>query len=557
MLALHLIGPEMQYTYKTIPYNHQKTALQKARLPDRRFRPAYAYFMEMGTGKTKVMIDEMCQMYLEGAITLAIIFAPKGVYLNWPERELPVHMPDDIYKESDIIAWNEGGKGYEYRLQKLFKKDGRFKVFFINIESLSMSKKARDFLKKLMKEHAGRILTAIDESTTIKNPDSKRTEAAVELGKLSTFRRIMTGSPVTRSPLDLYSQFEFLGDGLLGFGSFYAFRARYAVLKDMKTYYMKNGRQMERKFKVVVNYRNIEDLNEKIQPHSYRVLKEQCLDLPPKVYIHREVEMTEEQERIYQDVLSKASASLGQEEICYQCEGTGVLAMGDEGDFICAVCQGTGKVRGGDTVTVQQVITKILRLHQVLCGHVMDENGVVHDIPSNRVDSLMQFLEETSGRGIIWCKYRRDIENVAAAIEKVYGPGAAVQYHGGVDRAGRETASYRFQGRKHVVRPDRSRYEVICPDNERATYMISNPQTGGYGNTWTEASWEAYFSNDYDLEKRLQSEDRAHRAGQTKSVTICDFYVPRTVEAKIIKALRNKIDISTAIMGDGYREWLV
>jgi SNF2 family DNA or RNA helicase len=170
---------------------------------------------------------------------------------------------------------------------------------------------------------------------------------------------------------------------------------------------------------------------------------------------------------------------------------------------------------------------------------VTDEMNVVHDVPSNRVTVLMDVLAETSGKAIIWCRYRRDIEHVVEALAKVYGEQAVVQYHGGTAPAARETASKRFQ------------------EDPTCLYMVSNPQTGGYGNTWTAASTVIYFSNDYDLEKRLQSEDRAHRAGQTKSVTYVDLYVPKTVEEKIIKSLRSKIDISTAIMGDGYRSWLV
>lgn len=521
----------MDYIPKTTPYEHQKNARLKARLKSGGFLPAFAYFMEMGTGKTKVQIDEICEMYLCGAITLAVVFAPKGVYLNWPNREFSTHMPDDIAAQTDIISWNDGsGKSYEKRLEKLLVRDGRLKIFVINTESMSSSKKAYVFLLKLMRAHQ-LTLVAVDESTFIKNFDSNRTEKIISIGRMATYRRIMTGSPVTRSPLDLYSQFDFLGEKLLGFGSYYAFRNRYAVLREM--------RSGARKFKVVVNYQNTDDLNAKIEPYSFRVLKDDCLDLPPKIYVQREVEPTEEQLRVYTDILKKASAALGEEIVCPHCKGDCTIEYEGE-DCPCAGCSGTGRVRQGEFVTATEVITQILRMHQVLCGHVKDENGVEHDLASNRIQALLDVVQETSGKVIIWSRYRRDIAKIVDALEKAYGPSAVVQYHGGVPPgAARETASTRFQT------------DPTC------LFMVSNAQTGGYGNTWTAANLVVYYSNDYDLEKRLQSEDRAHRSGQTRSVTYVDLYCPGTVEEKIVQALRKKIDISTAIMGDGYREWLV
>ena len=206
------------------------------------------------------------------------------------------------------------------------------------------------------------------------------------------------------------------------------------------------------------------------------------------------------------------------------------------------------------------VITQILRLHQIVCGHVTDEDGKIHDIPSNRITELMEVLQESSGKVIIWARYRRDIEKIIEAIatakdsEKnlIYGSRAAVQYHGGLSDADRTEALYRFHGQKFV-----NNVRVDCPVKEQAKFFVGNAQTGGFGLTLTAATTVVYFSNDYDLEKRLQSEDRAHRSGQKFSVTYVDLVAKGTVDDKIIQALRGKIDISTAIMGDAYKEWLV
>ncbi len=189
-------------------------------------------------------------------------------------------------------------------------------------------------------------------------------------------------------------------------------------------------------------------------------------------------------------------------------------------------------------VSASAVITQILRLHQIVCGHVTDEDGIVHSLPSNRVDGLMEVVAETSSKVIIWARYRHDIARVVEALSKKYGSEAVAQFHGGNTKTRQRDA-------------DQFLTEPVC------RFMVSNQQSGGYGNTWVVASTVIYYSNDYDLEKRLQSEDRAHRSGQTVPVTYVDLVCPGTVDEKILKSLRAKINISDAIMGDGYREWLV
>lgn len=513
----------MTYKPKTTPYDHQNKALQKAR-----DRAAFAYFMEMGTGKTKVVIDEFGDLFTRNRTDAVMIIAPKGVYMNWSKRELPAHMPSDL--PADVLTWNEGGKNYDRRLRAhLTAVPDRLRVMIMNTEAFSASKSAVQYAQNFLRS-ALAPYGAVDESTFIKTYDSNRTRQVVALGKLMKFRRIMTGSPVTRSPMDLYSQFQFLDESILGYRSFFAYRSRYAVLKDARF----GGRTV----KIIVGYRDVEDLSQKIAPHSFRVLKDDCLDLPPKVYVTREVEMTEEQKRVYGEVLRSATTQLGEKNQCPQCEGEGKVREGDD-EYDCGLCEGEGFTRDGTHVTATEVIVQILRLHQILCGHATDEAGHVHPIPSNRVQTMLDVVAETSGKVIIWSRYRADIDTIVEALGKAYGDASVVQYHGGTPPAARETASRRFQ------------------EDETCRFIVSNAQTGGYGNTWTAASTVIYYSNDYDLEKRLQSEDRAHRSGQTKSVTYVDLICPGTVEEKILKALRAKIDISTAIMGDGYRSWLV
>ena len=253
----------MKYKFKTKPYAHQLKALEMSW--DKEY---FAYFMEMGTGKSKVLIDNISMLYDNGKINGALIIAPKGVYKNWFSQEIPTHMVNHV--DPVTVLWkSQINKTQQSYLNKLFATGEDLHILVMNVESLS-TKKGVDFAEKFLNSH--NCMMAIDESTTIKNPDAKRTKNITYLGKLAKYRRILTGSPVTKSPLDLYKQCEFLEQELLGFSSYYAFRTRYAIMKTANF----SGRSVQ----IIVGYKNLPELSEKLKPFSYRVLKDDCLDLP-------------------------------------------------------------------------------------------------------------------------------------------------------------------------------------------------------------------------------------------------------------------------------------
>lgn len=478
----------MVYEFKTRPYDHQKKALREAR-----GREAFAYLMEMGTGKTKVAVDEIGILYTDGAIDAALVVAPKGVYANWVNKEIPDHMPDDLAKSAAIYLWDGMGTQRSKNLADRCLTHKGLSILIMNTEAFSSSKRAIEFATKFLRSRRAAIF--VDESTLIKNHSSSRSKTLIKLAPLAKFRRIMTGSPVTRSPLDFFAQFQFLKPGLLGTTNWFAFRARYAIL-EQKVF---GGRSVL----TVSGYQNLSDLTERVQSHSFRVLKEECLDLPPKVFVRREVELTDEQTRAYAAMRDEAFAEL------------------ENGEFASATA----------------VITQIMRLHQIVCGHVTNADGDMVTIPSRRVEALLEVCEELSGKTIVWARYRQDIRSICAALRDVYGDSAVVEYHGGTRAEDRATAVRRFQ------------------EDPTCLFFVANQSTGGYGITLTAASNVIYYSNDYDLEKRLQSEDRAHRSGQTKSVTYVDIVAPGTVDDKILAALLAKKSIADLVTGDGAREW--
>ena len=193
----------------------------------------------------------------------------------------------------------------------------------------------------------------------------------------------------------------------------------------------------------------------------------------------------------------------------------------------------------GKMATAPHVLTQMMRLHQITCGHLKNDDDTITDLKNGRIDELIDLLEEVEGKVIIWANYVHDIKNLIKAVGKEYGPDSVVEYYGATTPEARARAIKSFQDPKSKVK-----------------YFIGNPQTAGYGITLTEAGTVVYFSNGYDLEKRLQSEDRAHRIGQKKSVTYVDFIAPKTVDEKIVKALRNKIDIASQVMGEELKQWI-
>jgi SNF2 family DNA or RNA helicase len=454
-------------------------------------KESYAYFMEMGTGKTKVLIDNMAMLYDKGKVDGALIIAPKGVIGTWYNQEIPTHLPDHI--ENVSVLWQANiTKGQQEKLNELLKSSDKLHILIMNVEALSTSK-GTDFAESFLRTH--NTIMAIDESTTIKNSSAKRTKNILKLGPQSKYRRIMTGSPITKNPLDLYSQCEFLSSWLLDFASFYAFRNRYAEMKTIHA----QGRSIQ----VVNFFKNIGELSEKLKGFSYRVLKEDCLDLPDKIYVKRNVALTEEQSKLYKQMKTMALAILN----------------------------------GKQTTTVT-VLTQLMRLHQITCGHFTADDGSTQNIKSNRINELMNVLEEVEGKAIIWANYQKDMFEIKKAIEKEYGEGSVVDYYGLTPQEDRQPNIKRFQ------------------EDPECRFFVGTPQTGGYGITLTQANTVVYYSNGYDLEKRLQSEDRAHRIGQKKSVTYVDLIADDTVDEKIVKALRKKINIASEVLGEELRDWI-
>jgi len=476
--------------YKLKPFDHQIDALEFGW-----DRAEFGLFMEMGTGKSKVLIDNMGMLYLDGQIDFALVIAPKGVYRNWVAKEIPEHMSDDIPHR--VIRWVSGpNKKQKEEMRSVQDKFEGLTIFVMNVESYSSLKgqKAGQWMARAL---GARGMIAIDESTTIKNHKAKRTKSLMKIAAGFKYRRLLTGSPVTKSPMDIYSQCEFLRPGLLGFESYYAFQGRYAVVQR---------RTMgQAAFQQIVGFRNLDELTQRIDMFSFRVLKKDCLDLPDKIYTARYVGMTTQQFEMYEQIRRHAMVLLD----------------------------------SGEMSTAPAVITQMLRLQQIMSGHLKTDEGDMLYFPSKRMDALEEIINEHDGKAIIWSRFRYDIISITEMLNKKFGQGCAVSYFGDTSDDDRAAAVVNFQDPNHPLK-----------------FFVGNPATAGYGLTLTEANLVVYYANDFNLETRIQSEDRAHRIGQKNNVTYIDLICEGSIDERIVKALRTKIDIGAKVLGEDAREWL-
>ncbi len=484
----------MKYKFKTKPYAHQLKALEMSC-----DKEVFAYFMEMGTGKTLTALVDLVLLNQRDMVDYAVVLAPKSVYRNWM-KEIDTFLSGEFdYKvntwdPSLVDPYTKEYLGTDAFFLKALKH--KLHIFLMNIEALSTPKGTKYLTHLLGRRIPDKMMMIVDESTTIKTHTAKRTKTLLKMSEKIGYKRILTGTPITKSPLDIFSQFAFLDKNILG-KNYYAFRARYAKIISRPT---SGGRH----FPLITGYQRLDELEKKIYAHSFRVKKEECVDLPPKIYQKRFIAMSEKQLVAYESLRRNA-----------------MFIFNDE------------------TTTSVNRLSQIVKLHQVCCGFTINDQGETHDLPTKRYEELFNLLDEVSGKVIIWATYRHNIQTITSKLKEKYGDTSTAAFYGDTENQVRMDLVKNFQDEGHDL-----------------TYLVANPKTGGYGITLTASHTVVYFSNNYDLEIRLQSEDRAHRIGQKNKVTYVDFVCKGTVDEKILLALKSKVDIASQVMGDELKDWI-
>lgn len=464
------------YPFKTEPRKYQRVGLDKAWKKE-----AFAFHMDMGTGKTKTSLDLMAAYYIDGKVERVLVVTKFSTRRNW-EAEIGIHCPMqcsvhilDTSKAKAFEDWNVAD-------------DGSLKFLIVGTESLAAGnafKYAQKFVNSALA-----VAMIVDEAHMIKTHSAVRSKNCVTLGKSARYRIAMTGTPIANGPMDMFMQFEFLDPNIIGIGDFYSFRNRYAIM----------GGYEDRQ---VVGYQNLDELIELVSPFVYQVRKSDVLkELPPKIYEVREVQLNDEQKRLYKEISKRDRA-----------------VSGDRG------------------ITVKTVLERMLRLQEIAGGVITYErNPDIYNTSkfdhvrisgkNPKIEELMEIVGENSCSTVIWCRFVEEIQLVTEALVEKYGASSVVQVYGAIDEDTRwDNVSVKFQ-------------------SGQARFLVGNAATGGVGLNMTAAELVVYYSNSFSFTDREQSEDRAHRIGQTKSVTYVDIVASGTVDETVVKALRDKKDVS-------------
>jgi len=353
--------------YATPPYEHQREALETAWGSE-----AFAYLLEQGTGKSKIVVDETINMIERDLINCVVILAPNQVHENWREQyELHGGGSDRYTVQVYKSVSTPGARRKQEQLTRDIIASGKVLVFLMNIEALSHVS-GQSYLHRILLARK-RSYLCIDESHKIKTFGSKRTKAAIQLGSLAKYRRIATGTEAEEGLINLYSQFRFLDWSIIGHRGITSFKSMYCIL---------GGYEMRE----IVGYRNQDVLTARLAPFVYMKRKRDCLDLPDKVYVTHHVEMTAEQTNIYRIL-----------------EQDLILLLEDD-KFIDAT----------------MVLTRMIRLQQVLCGHLSSgDNDDTRTIESNRATYAAELVESASGKSIVFCRFVKDVELVAKALGNI------------------------------------------------------------------------------------------------------------------------------------------
>jgi len=508
-----------EFEFKTEPFKHQAEEFEASGNEYIR-----GVLWEQGTGKSKLTLDTAANLYCKGEIDAVLVIAPNGVHGNWIFDEIPAHVHETIAVAS--VEWESKKvktKKYQRKLEALLAHKG-MAFLAMNYETFARKAAGREFADRFVAER--KVLFICDESQRIKTASAKRTRAICRIGRKFPrgkpyienipYRRILSGTPVTNAPLDIYAQLKFLDWDLWsneGFGSYESFKTHFGIyekmVKTLDGQYKKQNectpqeiRQATGRFERVVAYRNLSQMQMIVEKYCSRVLKEDVLDLPAKIYTKRYFDMGPKQRKLYETIRD---------------------------DFMAFM-------EDGSLVTAPMIITRLLRLQQITSGYMPgDDCETMHFLPDNpRMSALLDTLEDVNGKAIIWARFRQDINQIMAELGE-----HAVRYDGSV------SYDQRMENRRRFQDP-----------NDSARFFVANPAAGATGLTLTEASTVIYYSNSFKLEDRLQSEDRAHRIGQKDNVRYIDLIASGTVDARIVDSLRKKLDVASQVTGDRLKEWL-
>ena len=495
------------FCYHTKPYKHQEEWFN--RVKDKKY---FAFEWEMGLGKTKIVLDICQSLWKQGQIDALLVITLKGVHWKWADQEAPLHFP-----ESKAVAWINTRKNNNMEIDGVHvTKVKGFIIAAINFDAVR-TPKGKAFCERFLRTRDAGIV--IDESQRIKTPRSATTKACLRLSKMAEYKWICTGTMSTGKTVDAWSQYRFLNTEIFP-EKYEAFKHQYCELENVGNKKIttwetnpltKDSYRVEKPLQRITGAKNMDELVARLNPYRSRLLKDECLDLPEKLYRLRSFVMTNEQRSIYSDMLKNFRASFD-----------------------------------GQTMTAARGLTWLLRLHQITCNFVTpdDSDPLQEDIKGEpitgnnaRIDALMEEIAKIEGACIVWSSWRYCLREIKNTLVKEYGEQSVLEYHGGIRDSDKKQNLADFQ-------------------NGKAKFFLANPQSAGVGIDLVRAQQMIYYNNSYDLALRLQSEDRIHRIGQTGACTITDIEAIGTIDREQLQMLKQKQELSSVMAGDGLRNWL-
>jgi len=540
--------------FKTKPYDHQLKAFEQFK-----DAPFFALFMEMGTGKSKIAIDIATHKFEQGIIDSVLIIAPNHVHAQWVNEQFPEHCSIPYFS----FIWNSakaGGVLYNSMIEDfLTPKTHKLKVFVVNVEAFQADT-IRHYVGIYVKNN--KVFIIVDEATRIKTPTAKRSKIIHRLEKYGE-RCILTGTPVTKSPFGLWSMFEFLQHnyfevnyfifqarhGVMMQGINEKSGARYKTLIDEKTWniamnQLKKMAEMRGKAglmetdfedvggglslsvknvkfiwkqKAYKKFKRLAELKEKIDPVTFYAKKIDCLDLPEKIYEEVYVEMSKEHRKVY-NTLKK--------EMLVQYEGKDLTVVNK-----VALTTRLMQVAGGyfpyiEDKTIEMPLKTII---------IQKKQGILIGKKNIKLERIKEDLEEMSQFPIIiWAKFIMELKAIYEELNKNY---KCALYYGGT--------------------PSNERHTII-EDFKTGAYdiFIGNPSVAGFGLNLQKATTQLYYSNGFNVEERLQSEDRSHRIGVKRACLYKDFVFKNSIDEKITIAIINGRNMNDFFKSQSLREIL-
>ena len=434
---------------------------------------AVALLADMGTGKSMMTIAITGTLEADKGVKKMLVVCPKSIVGVWE---------DEFRKFAD----------YRYALTVLdgtmekkrssfnYMQGAALQIIVVNYESCwrletEISKWNPD-------------LIVCDESSKIKTPSASQSKALHRLGRQSKYNIILTGTPITGSPLDIFSQYKFLDDSIFG-TSFYLFRNRYAILGGYQN-------------RMIVGYRHLDELVEKVHSIAFRIKIEDAVDLPPFIDETRAITLEPKAQSLYRML----------EQDCYA-----ELANGE--------------------VTARNVLTQLLRLAQCTGGFIRDDiKGEAQQVSGAKLDALEDIIDtclDEEKKVVVFARFVPEIEAIATMLKKKK-IGYALIYGATTDRADQVK---KFQ------------------EDPEIKVFIGQLQTTGMGLTLTAANVAVFYSLDFSYANYEQSRARIHRIGQKQKCLYIHLVGKGTVDEKILNALKHKGDIAK-IMVDDWRSLL-